>query len=183
MWPELKLIFVAIGIVLLIAGLNYIVKKRRSKKVKASVLDDFQKPNPLVLKESKERIDKLFSQLGFFRDTYTQFFGEDRELAGKGYMYALMNITEKGYKIIVIFYPNSNYNLVRMSYDRNTPWYLIEEIKDEIAKFYEFDGEFHNKGSGYPSIVWDPNLNFNLDFLKQDLFDAAQKNSFWEEIF
>lgn len=141
--------------------------------------DDEQEDYTSVLAECRERVSNFLKKLDFLQNIYVDCFDEDQELSGKGYMYALIKFFLNGYESWIIFYPNFDYNLIMMIYNKRIPDDKITEITDIIDDFYDDEGDFFIDEDDYPFCLWDDEGEYYFLSLVQNLTRAAQKKSVW----
>lgn len=125
-----------------------------------------QKPYPTVVDQYVERVNNLFGQIGHGRDCYVSFFNLDHDTY---YMHALFKMTVGRFNMWFIFYPNPDYDIITMIFDKRISRKIIDSIKDIIDKFYNEEGKPCNTTDNNPDFVWDRNGKYFIDAIMDDL--------------
>lgn len=194
-----SIIAAAVGLVALIIFLFVLEKRKKDERLDqptesihdqdkdddedADDDEDEQEEYSLVLKDCRERVQELLNKLDGLQGVYVEYFDEDQELSNEGYMYALIRFFLDGYESWIIFYPNPDYNLIMMVYNKRIPDDRVAEVTDIIDEFYDgYEGTLLSEEDEYPACLWDVDNNYSLSCLINDLINAVKKSFVWEKL-
>lgn len=193
-----NMLLILVIMIVLIIGICLWVKKRREDKQDEGEMTltfqpetyetqqpEVQQPtdmpvDPSILETCRKRTKELFGLLEGSQK-YIKFFDEDCELSGDGFMYSLMSMLVDGRKVWVIFYPNTDCDVIMLVFDREIPWNLIMENKGAIDEFYGNEGGLIGDDDDCPAYIW-ADGNGDLETTIEDLTRASQIDSSWSEL-
>lgn len=133
----------------------------------------------------RSRVDELVDKLGVLQaGGKIKLFDEDKERAGDGYMFALMEIPAGERKMWVIFFPNCDVNYILLVFDRRAPWNAVIEAKEKMDQYYRDKAYEFDEDCAYPQYLWDhrDKLRYKKNDVKNALVRAVAIDSNWAEL-